>query len=154
MGTSDPLLDRAAHALRCLTAAGCVRLFVACTPAPPDRQVSRTGHIFWGKAYALVAAELQRGFALALPPEEPVKATTFVVATEAVFPRPKKTILPAPRGDVDNLSKSPLDAITKTQRLWVDDTQVGHLFTSKRWAEEGEEAGVHLYINVLTNPEG
>ncbi len=73
-----------------------------------------------------------------------------MVLTEAVFTPPKRTILAVPAPDADNLAKSPLDAITKTQRVWVDDKQVGYLFTSKRWAADGEPCGVHLLINTLT----
>ncbi|WP_458098578.1 RusA family crossover junction endodeoxyribonuclease [Roseomonas sp. WA12] len=110
--------------------------------------MGRNGRIYWGETYAAVAGVLQREFALALPDVDP-HTRGVVVGLESIFPKPKKTILFRPKGDTDNLAKSPLDAITKTQRLWEDDDQVERLFTAKRWAEPGEIEGVHLIINTL-----
>ena len=148
-----PTSSRTAHALRCLAAAGAIRLFVACTPTPPDRRVSAHGNIYWGPKYAQCAGALLRGFAEQLKPRDPELRTEYVVFTEAVSQKPKKSILSCPEYDCDNVAKAPLDAITKTQRIWVDDKQVGFLLSCKRWAAPGEEAGVHVVVNIL-HPEG
>lgn len=49
--------------------------------------------------------------------------------------RPKSTTLPFPKGDVDNFSKSILDACTQAH-FWVDDWQVRELTLIKEWGEE------------------
>lgn len=120
-------------------------LFVACTPLPPDRRVSKFGKIYWGAKYMELAAETQTVLARQLP-EDVSDDALFVVAAEFVFPRPKKTILSVPKPDVDNLLKLPLDAITKTQRVWADDTQIATVVSTKRWSTDGETAGVHIHI--------
>lgn len=61
------------------------------------------------------------------------------------FPRPKshllsdgKLKLKAPsahtqKPDLDNLAKAVLDAITESQRFWVDDSQIVSLRLTKQW---------------------
>lgn len=51
--------------------------------------------------------------------------------------RPKASKFPFPQGDVDNFSKSILDALTDV--LWVDDWQVQTETIHKEWAPLGEE---------------
>ena len=55
--------------------------------------------------------------------------------------------LPFPKGDVDNFSKSILDACT-TAAFWVDDWQVRELTLIKQW---GEDHTFTLDWNVIPN---
>lgn len=77
----------------------------------------------------------------------PLEVTVRCVAT-----RPKTTKLLAPKPDVDNYAKGPLDVITKDGRIWTDDTQVVDLHVSKRWSHEDRPAGVFIFIRPV-NPE-
>jgi Holliday junction resolvase RusA-like endonuclease len=54
---------------------------------------------------------------------------------------------PIPRGDVDNLAKGPLDALTG--RVYPDDLQVTQLLVKKRWAGPHELPGVEIKIFEL-----
>jgi Holliday junction resolvase RusA-like endonuclease len=65
-------------------------------------------------------------------------AELLVVVTN-VMARPKKPSKPFPQGDVDNIAKGPLDAITKATGWWVDDKQITTLFVHKRYALSGEQ---------------
>lgn len=48
--------------------------------------------------------------------------------------------------DVDNLAKLVLDRITKSQRVWFDDSQVVHLLVSKQYADNQKiGAGVQIW---------
>jgi len=74
----------------------------------------------------------------------PVFATVASFAT-----RPNTTKLIAPKPDVDNYAKGVLDAITRTQNVWDDDTQVLDLLTRKRWAAPGEAGHIIVTIEDL-----
>ncbi len=84
--------------------------------------------------------------------ERPGKLTTLpvYVTVHSVCKRPKKLTVELPRGDVDNFAKAVLDAITRSELIWVDDTQVKVLTTGKRYAHEGEEP--HTYIGAALHP--
>ena len=47
-----------------------------------------------------------------------------------------------PAGDLDNLAKGPMDAITDWGMLWADDVQVCLLIVVKRFVDSTEEDGV------------
>jgi Holliday junction resolvase RusA-like endonuclease len=123
-----------------------ISLRVACTPVPAPRpRFTKTGIAFMPREYSTHAGECQREFFQQSTATEPFTGPCAVLV-ECASPRPKTTKLPAPRGDVDNFAKTYLDAITKTQRFWKDDTQVIALAVSKRWAEPGEAPGVTVTI--------
>lgn len=61
---------------------------------------------------------------------EPLDLVLTITAAQ-----PKSTTLPFPKGDVDNFSKSILDACT-TAEFWIDDWQVRELTLIKEWGEE------------------
>jgi len=50
------------------------------------------------------------------------------------FKRPKKTLLPCPRSDIDNLAKLVLDALNGV--LYTDDKLVCKLTAAKRWSDK------------------
>jgi Holliday junction resolvase RusA-like endonuclease len=115
-------------------------------PAPRPR-VTKTGIAFMPRPYQLYAADLQKRLHQAASEaswtllEGPL--VVRVVVTKAA---PKKTILAAPRGDVDNLAKGVLDAATKTKRFWEDDSQITHLFVAKAW---GPADQIEFHLNTL-----
>jgi Holliday junction resolvase RusA-like endonuclease len=113
-------------------------------PTPRPR-VTRTGIAFVPKEYAQYARDLQAR--LAELHSGPPLHGPLVVRVDVAKARPKKTILPAPRGDVDNFVKGVLDACTKTGRFWEDDTQIVALFVTKRWGEADE---ITVTINTET----
>lgn len=58
--------------------------------------------------------------------------------------RPKHTKLDYPKPDIDNYSKSVLDALTGY--AWVDDSQVIHLKATKSWSHPGESGAFKVLI--------
>ena len=120
---------------------------VLATPTPAHRQVGRQGQVFWAKSSAQYLAACQQQIALQAPASSPLSGL-LSVALESVFPKPKKTILSTPRGDVDNLAKHPLDALRKAGVIG-DDHQIVELLTVKRWAEPGEYAHCNIWIGGL-----
>jgi Holliday junction resolvase RusA-like endonuclease len=81
------------------------------------------------------------------------------VSINFAMPRPKshfgaKGLKPsapqfhAGKPDVDNLAKLPLDQITKSGRVWRDDSQVVSLRCDKFWAV-GNEHGCSVSISTL-----
>jgi len=71
-----------------------------------------------------------------------VRIILFILRPKSVktkYPISKRT------GDVDNHSKTILDAITKTAMVWHDDSQVVDLDIKKRYADECEP---HFIISV------
>ena len=92
---------------------------------------------------------------------EPAKGLAYVVDIQAVFGRPPSHLTAggglrpsAPRwpglrcGDVDNIEKAVLDAITATP-AWGDDTQVVDGRCSKRYASCGEPARTLITIRRI-----
>jgi Holliday junction resolvase RusA-like endonuclease len=147
--TSEAVVERMGRALRRLTLGTALSVAVVCKPVPAPRpRMTKTGHVYYPKPYVEQQGLLQREFAVQRPAGQPLVGA-LVVSAELVMPKPKSTVRCAPPGDVDNLAKGPLDAITKTGRYWADDTQVAQLFIEKRWAEPGEEPSVRLRINTL-----
>lgn len=68
------------------------------------------------------------------PPDLPTQGITLVMA--AVVKRPKKTERDYPKGDVDNYSKSLMDALNKW--LYCDDDQVRTLVVTKEYGHDNE----------------
>ncbi|MBT61127.1 MAG: hypothetical protein CMA63_06230 [Euryarchaeota archaeon] len=61
--------------------------------------------------------------------------------------RPKKSKFPFPQGDVDNFSKSILDACTEI--LWIDDWQVTDEHIHKEWAKSKENGYFKVKWKVM-----
>jgi Holliday junction resolvase RusA-like endonuclease len=123
-----------------LTAKGpeCWQIVLALDPVPAARpRVGKFG-TYYPKTYSrfkLQADELLAPLAEGRTPSTEL----FYVNVEFIGEKPKSTILPAPKGDIDNYVKAALDAVTKAQCMWSDDRQVVGLHAVKRWAREGEE---------------
>lgn len=135
--------------LRSLFLAATLRLTVPVEPMPAPRpRFSKTGFAFMPKEYQLCSAKMLDYFLRQIPPGT-VHEGPVALLIESVRTRPKTTKLIIPRGDTDNLAKTPMDALTKAQRAWVDDNQVAVLISTKRWTRPGEAAGVHIYLMPL-----
>lgn len=120
-----------------------LHVFIDAEPKPASRpRVSRWGGVFYAKGYETFYAECQKQLAT-------VKAEmldgSIVVAMEFVCPRAKTSKLERPKGDVDNYAKGPLDAMTKVEKFWRDDSQVETLVVTKRFPTPGEKPGVHIH---------
>ncbi len=64
------------------------------------------------------------------------------------FPKPKKPTNPYPRGDVDKLLRSCLDAMTGI--VWRDDSQVVEVSGTKSYVtEKVDQPGARIWIEVL-----
>lgn len=75
--------------------------------------------------------------------------TPVALRLEFVCQRPKKPSHPYPsKGDVDNLAKAAMDAITKAG-IWDDDMQVIDASLSKRYTKPGEAPGTLVEIRPL-----
>jgi Holliday junction resolvase RusA-like endonuclease len=110
-------------------------------PVPASRpRVTR-----WGTYYAKTYSDWKKKFEAELKEfKETITVPCFVIV-EAVAEKAKTSKLFFPRADVDNYCKSPLDVLTK-KKCWEDDSQIIELFTSKRFAEKGEEQRVEVSI--------
>ncbi len=80
---------------------------------------------------------------------ESVRALPVHIDVVAIFPRPKSTKLSAPRGDNDNVEKGLWDAMTKVAGWWLDDTQIVHNTTWKRWSYPEEKAGYQVTVKFI-----
>ena len=126
-----------------------LRLHIAGKPVPcPRPRVTKFGTTFYPKNYADWRVSAMDQLTAQHDPTKPFDGLVDV-AIEAVIEAPKKTVRLAPPGDVDNLAKSVLDALTKAA-VWVDDTLVNCLIVRKRWAERGEEAGFNIMIGAVS----
>lgn len=113
------------------------RLVVAIEAKPTPRpRVTKTGIAFMPRDYQVYAAALQK--MLAETHAGPPLVGPLAVRVCVTKTRPKSTVLPAPRGDTDNIVKGVLDACTKTARFWADDVQIVALFATKRWGDADE----------------
>lgn len=131
-----------------LFAPGARGVFIPVKARPTPRpRVTRTGVAFMPKDYQVYSADLQtRLFEAASGAAWEALPGPLVVRVVVTHQSPLKTVLAAPRGDVDNLAKGVLDAATKTKRFWNDDSQIVDLFVAKRWGPADE---VQLHVNTL-----
>lgn len=122
-------------------------------PVPASRpRVTRNGVAFYPQKHAAYA-EYLKTFLKTVPPLEtqgPVEVLLLFV-----MPAYKTSDHPVHRADVDNLSKLPLDCMTKSvtelgeRRFWVDDCFVVHLQAFKRFAREGEQPHTKIRIKTI-----
>lgn len=122
-------------------------LYAETTPSPQHRpRVGKFG-TFYPKAYQTYHKECQEEFASRVRGLESLTGPLGVVV-EVLCPRPKTTKLLAPKGDVDNYAKAPLDAATKAG-VWLDDSQIEVLGAVKGWASPGSEGSVAMWVYQL-----
>lgn len=131
-------------------------------PVPQPRiRATRSGHVYtpggkiqpYKQAIGLLAkAEARRiGWQMTDGPVE--------VSIECVFSRPRShttaagAVRPAApvfpgrqAGDVDNLEKAVLDAVTRAGAVWQDDSQVVDCRVRKRWAGPGEASRLMVTV--------
>ena len=69
------------------------------------------------------------------------------VLIEHIVQKPKTSKKDFPRGDVDNYAKAPLDILTK-KNFWTDDDIVTGMWSSKRFADNGEEPRTEVTVYV------
>lgn len=131
-------------------------------PVPQPRiRVTRTGHAYTPKgpigpykaALGLRAAAeaRRRGWAFTEGPVEVLIEWVFARPpshlTAAGGLRPSAPTFPGLRcGDVDNLEKAVLDAITRGGGVWKDDAQVVAVQKRKRYGGKGENARTTVEI--------
>lgn len=141
MGITD-LIDGVKQQMEGLAKAGLFNLWIGGKPVPAGRpRVSKWG-VYYAPAYTRWVKESWQYVSDldTVPTDRPI-----AVLIEIICPAPKTTKSCAPMGDVDNFSKGPLDLLTKTERVWLDDRQVTFLATAKRWASGTEEVGFKLW---------
>ncbi len=123
-------------------------IFLKVEPTPASRpRVSRWG-TYYGKNYEKFRREV-RDFLLDEYKAEGGKLEgPLTVFLEFIVTPPKTTKRDYPRGDVDNYAKGPLDSLTSHTDEWQDDDQIIHLAVTKRYCEEGEQPGIHIYYKA------
>jgi Holliday junction resolvase RusA-like endonuclease len=62
----------------------------------------------------------------------------------------KAQTLHVQKPDADNLIKLVLDRITRSEKIWCDDSQVSHLTVAKYWADKDENVGCNLTLQPLS----
>ncbi|UYH50583.1 RusA family crossover junction endodeoxyribonuclease [Candidatus Kirkpatrickella diaphorinae] len=128
-------------------------LQVEAEPRPESLRAAIRGKhaiLYKGKLYDAFLSEAVRQLA-AQRPNEPLNGDLIGVA-EIISTKPKTTKRARPKGDVDNLVKGVLDALTQS-RCIVDDDNLMSLVIGKRWALPEEKAGVRICIGRLDPPE-
>lgn len=121
-----------------------VDIVIPLEPVPASRpRVTRCG-VFYSKAYQ---AWKEAAVAFLKDKHCPIdKDVPLVVYVESVSTKPRTGKLQAPRYDVDNVAKGPMDAITASGNFWADDSQVVALCVTKRYAVPDEEAHTRITI--------
>lgn len=116
-----------------------VSFTVPLSPVPASRpRVARNGAVYYTKTYSRYYRDLQ-----AFLRSVPLPATSFAgriaISVEIVQPPFKTVSREFSRSDLDNLVKPILDAITKTEKVWDDDSQIVYLQAFKRFARSTEK---------------
>ncbi|WP_158285813.1 RusA family crossover junction endodeoxyribonuclease [Caulobacter sp. D5] len=117
------------------------------SPRPRVRVIGKFAQVYMEKPYVDLKAQIAefvKGTIERVGDDLFVAPVTIFV--ESVATPPKTTKLRAPKGDVDNFAKTILDALTTSEMVWKDDTQVHDLRTTKRWAAKGEPAHTAVII--------
>lgn len=117
------------------------------SPRPQARVIGKFASFYmpkpymdWKKAVAeYVKAHVQH------TPEGLHEAPVFLTAEYIATP-PKTTKLAFPKPDIDNYEKSLLDALTMSEVIWKDDTQVHTMVSQKRWTVGPEEPGISVRL--------
>lgn len=119
-------------------------------PVPASRpRVSKWG-TYYGKTYS---AWRKAAMELIKEHDDTIEAHCTVLV-EQILEKPKTSKKNFPRGDVDNYAKAPTDILT-AKKFWADDDLITGLWTSKRFAEAGEEprTEVTIYVHKTTDKD-
>ena len=147
--TSDAIVQEALSWLEKVAVGGLSRFRVDAEPHPESLRIGtrgKRGFVYPGKLYAGFLHECVKQLAEQRP-EVPLDGD-LVAIVEVVITKPKKTVRLRPGGDVDNLFKGPGDALTQAG-IWKDDDNVVSTVVHKRWASDGEVAGVTITIGRI-----
>ena len=119
-------------------------------PAPASRpKVGKYG-VYYSKAHQRFRVEAKPWCdAWDAETYPPIMEGPIAILVEVVCTKPRTGKLDAPRGDVDNFVKIPLDNMTQSGNFWKDDNQILILHTAKRYATAGEKAGVNIHWHKL-----
>jgi Holliday junction resolvase RusA-like endonuclease len=133
--------------LKGATTGALLHLSAQTTPSPAHRpRVTRSGISYYAKSYSHYLADCQKQFATqhAGGPIEGRLAAVF----ETVLERPRTSKLRDPNADTDNLLKGAADALQKAGVIG-NDKQLIHLGATRRFAAEGEPAGVNVWLGRI-----
>lgn len=126
---------------------------IVADPVPASRpRVTSRGMAYYPKKHSEYAEYLKQFLKTVEPfqTQGPVEVRLLFV-----MPRYKTSDYPVHRSDVDNLTKLPLDSMTKSEtevsehRFWVDDCLVVHLAAFKRFTREDEEPHTKIIIRTI-----
>lgn len=148
MKTTSDLFHRMMDVVRGVAVGGLLHAYIDAEPAPASRPKvnTYTRGVYYTGSYARFYAECQRQLSAM---KADVLDGRLFCGLEFVITRPKTSKLTLPRPDCDNLAKGPLDAITKAEKIWRDDSQISPLLVEKRFAEPGEKPGVNIHYGRL-----
>jgi Holliday junction resolvase RusA-like endonuclease len=122
-------------------------------PVPASRPKIGRGVAYYPKKHTMYAEFLRKHLK-----EIPAFNHTGPLEVRLLFvmPRYKTSESVTHRADLDNLSKLPLDSMSKCldeeteeHRFWVDDHMIVHLTALKRFTREGEQPHTRVLIRTL-----
>lgn len=122
----------------------------AFNPVPASRpRVTRWG-TYYPKSYTNWLDQAAKQLKQRLCNSTYLGEQSLLVVVESIVTKARTSKLTRPKGDIDNYTKGPLDAITKAGLHWRDDAQVEVLIASKRFAKPGEQARTEVHIYTLS----
>lgn len=130
------------------------RFSIVAEPVPASRpRVTARGMTYYPKKHTAYEAFLKTALK---DVDVRHKAGPVEVRLKFVMPPYKTSDHPVHRSDADNLSKLPLDVMTKIKGpddmpvFWIDDCFVVVLMAFKRFAREGEDPHTEVLIREIT----
>lgn len=127
-----------------------IKLFIPTKPVSASRARVTSFGAYYSKSYMAYRKDVH-AFLKTIAKKYPIKEKAlFKVDIEFICFKPKSpSNKDCPRYDLDNLCKSPLDAITYAKMIWKDDIQIIELNSVKRYQEKGEDYGTNIVITEV-----